>query len=95
MEVGMDENTLHWSISAYPNPVGATLRIRFDIPGPGQYYLEIIDVTGRLVQQESYPDIKPGDIMELNTDGYQPGIYLLKVYDLKKEQVQVYSLRKI
>ena len=95
VEVGMNENMVHWSISAYPNPLGATLRIRFDTPGPGPYYLEIMDVTGRLVQQISYPDIKPGDIRELNTGGYQPGIYLLKVYDLSKEQVQVYSLRKI
>ena len=95
MEVGMAGKETGWTVSAYPNPVGDALRIRFDTPVPGSYILEIMDMTGRLVRQERCPEIKPGDIMELNMTAYRPGIYLLKVYDLKKKQVQVCSLRKI
>jgi urease accessory protein UreH len=96
LDVGTrDNNNLSWGISVYPNPVGDQLRIRFDISDPGDYLIEVQDVTGRLVSQLLYKQVNPGDIILLNTSGYATGVYFLKVMTGDHTQVQVTSLRKL
>jgi len=93
--VGIDENELSRDISAYPNPVGDELRIRFNIEKPGNFLIEIQDVTGRLVSQEQRKQVNPGDIILLNTASYTNGIYFLKVSTPDHNEIQVISLRKL
>jgi len=93
--VGIAENEVNWGISVYPNPVGDELRIRFDLEAPGDYLLEIQDVTGRLISQELRRRVNPGDIILFNTSTYPDGIYFLKVLTPDRQQVQVTSLRKL
>ena len=93
--VGIQKDEVNWDISVYPNPVGNELSIRFNVEKPGDYLLEIQDVTGRLISQEQHKSINPGDIVILNTSTYTNGIYFLKVLTPDRQQVQVTSLRKL
>lgn len=93
--VGIKQNVMNWSISAYPNPVGNELRIRFDIPFPGDYLIEIQDVTGRVIGQVVRKQIQPGETVILDTSRFISGIYFLKITSPDKVQAQVNSLSKI
>ncbi|MCK5137644.1 MAG: T9SS type A sorting domain-containing protein [Bacteroidales bacterium] len=93
--VGISSNEVNWNISVYPNPVGDELSIRFDIDKPGDFLVEIQDVTGRLISQEQHKQINPGDIILLNTSTYTHGVYFLKVFTPDRQQVQVTSIRKL
>ncbi len=93
--VGIQKEEINWDISVYPNPVGEELRIRFNIEKPGDFLLEIQDVTGRLIRQEQHKQVSPGDVVILNTSTYTNGIYFLKVLTPDRQQVQVTSLRKL
>jgi hypothetical protein len=95
IDVGMEEHELNWGISVYPNPVGDQLRIRFDTESEGDYFIEIQDVTGRVIAQEHHRQVMPGDIVLLNTSTYTSGIYFLKVLTGDRQQLQVTSLRKL
>ena len=95
MGVGISSNEVNWNISVYPNPVGDELRIRFDIDKPGDFLVEIQDVTGRLISQEQHKQINPGDIILLNTSSYTHGVYFLKVFIPDRQQIQVTSIRKL
>jgi hypothetical protein len=93
--VGVRENEVNWGISVYPNPVGDELRIRFDVENPGDFLIEVQDVTGRLIGQEKHNGVNPGDIILLNISAYTSGVYFLKVLTPDRQQVQVTSLRKL
>jgi hypothetical protein len=95
IDVGIEENQVNWGISAYPNPVGNELRIRFDIETTGDFFIEVQDVTGRLISQEQHKQVNPGDIILLNTSSYANGVYFLKVLTPDRQQIQVTSLRKL
>ena len=95
MGVGIENKEITWGISVYPNPVGEELRIRFNTESAGDYLVEIQDVTGRLVSQEQYKQVNPGDIVILNTATFTNGVYFLKVLTPDRQQIQVTSLRKL
>jgi hypothetical protein len=91
----VQKDQVTWGISVYPNPVGDELRIRFNTQNPGDYLVEIQDVTGRLVSQEQHKQVNPGDILLLNTSTFTSGVYFLKVLTPDRQQIQVTSLRKL
>lgn len=93
--VGISSNEVTWNVSVYPNPVGDELTICFDIDKPGNFLVEIQDVTGRLMNQVQHKQVNPGDIILLNTSTYNSGIYFLKVFTQDRQQVQVTSIRKL
>ncbi|MEN8156986.1 MAG: T9SS type A sorting domain-containing protein [Bacteroidota bacterium] len=92
--VGITEIEMDWQISVYPNPVIDELYIRFDISDPGDFLIEVQDVTGRLITQKQHDQVKPGDIVLLGTSHYTPGIYFLKVLNGDRQQVQVTTFNK-
>ena len=92
---GIDKNEVQWGISVYPNPVGDELQIRFDIETQGDFFIELQDITGRVIRQEQYRQVNPGDIVLINTADYTHGVYFLKVMTTDRQQVQVTSLRKL
>ena len=95
IDVGIDKNEVQWGISVYPNPVGDELQIRFDIETQGDFFIEVQDITGRVIKQEQHRQVNPGDIVMINTADYTHGVYFLKVMTTDGQQVQVTSLRKL
>jgi hypothetical protein len=92
---GIDRDVFDGEIFVYPNPVQNELFIRFDIERPGEYIFEIQDVTGRIMSQTLQKPITPGDIIQLNTSTFSPGIYLLKVITSDGQSAQVINIRKM
>lgn len=92
---GISPPQADWTISVYPNPVNDELRIRFDIVNSEGFFIEIQDVTGRLIRQIQQKKVNPGDLLVLNFSTYTTGIYFLKVFTSDRQQVQVTSLRKL
>jgi len=93
--VGIGTEEMNWNIAVYPNPVEDELRIRFGIEKPGDFLIELQDVTGRVLTQEQHKQILPGEILQLNTSGYREGVYFLKLSTPDRNQVKVLSIRKL
>lgn len=92
---GIDLDPINWQIVAYPNPVGNELKIQFDVLEPTDFWVEIQDVTGRLLSQKQYKEIHPGDIIPVSMSSYKYGVYFFKVFTPDRQQMRVISIRKI
>ena len=92
---GLEFKESEWSVSVYPNPVNDELRIRFNIQHSEEFFIEIQDVTGRVIYQTQHRLIHTGDEVSLNTSAYSTGIYFLKVLSADRQHLQVTSLRKL
>jgi hypothetical protein len=86
---------LNWDISVYPNPVQNELSILFDLRESNDFLLELQDVTGRLLIQESHERVIPGDLVILNISDFVSGVYFLRVFTTDFKQVKVACLRKL
>ena len=93
--VGFRPEEADWKISVYPNPVADELRIRFGLENPQDFLVEIQDVTGRILVQQQYRQILPGEILQINTSEFMEGVYFLKLSSPERDQVKVVSIRKI
>jgi hypothetical protein len=71
--VGIKENEKQFEFNSFPNPVSQKLHI--SVPQEGSYNVSIIDLTGRVVFDGSYPSSS----MEIDLSHFQKGIYSLKV----------------
>lgn len=91
---GIIEKEIDWEISAYPNPVNNLLYVKFNIDRTRNFWIELQDVTGRVISLEAHKEIIPGDIVEFNTSNFTTGIYLIKVYS-SGGQSQVLNIRKL
>ncbi len=92
---GISTIELNWGITAYPNPVADELNIRFDIDRTRDFWIEIQDVTGRVLSLEQHKEVFPADVLQINTSNFTYGVYFLKVFTLDREQSQVLSIRKL
>ena len=92
---GISPEELNWEITAYPNPVKDQLFIRFDIDRTRDFWIEIQDVTGRVLSLEQHKEIFPGDVIQVNTSRFTYGVYFLKAFTPDREQSQVLSIRKL
>ena len=92
---GIKTEELDWGITAYPNPVTDALFVKFDIDIAREFWIEIQDVTGRVISLEQHKEVFPGDVVQLNTSNLTYGVYFLKVFTPDREQSQVLSIRKL
>jgi hypothetical protein len=94
-DVGFATDPIRWQIAAYPNPVRDLLRIQFDLPEKSDFVIEIQDVNGRLVSQEQFKQVFPGDVIPVEMSSYNPGVYFFRVSTTNREQVRVISITKL
>lgn len=72
----MDEN----NTLIYPNPVSSTSTLEFTISDTKAVFVNIVDVTGRIVKIISTNNIKEGkNKIELNLEDLKKGIYFCKI----------------
>lgn len=93
-DVGFSMDPILWQIIAYPNPVTDELRIQFDVPDPTDFLVEIQDVTGRLLSQEQYKQVIPGDVVPVEMSSFREGIYFFRISTSDRKQVRVISITK-
>ena len=91
---GFNLDPIKWQIFAYPNPVENQLNIQFDLPEPSNFIIEIQDVTGRILSQEQYKEVFPGDVIPIAMNSYKSGVYFFRVTTSDRKQVRVLSIRK-
>ena len=84
-----------WNIKAYPNPVKNELKIQFDLKQTDDFWIEVQDVTGRVIDLQQHKEIHPGDIILVNMSEYKVGVYFYKIFTPDRKQVRVLSIRKI
>lgn len=63
-------------ITVFPNPAQSELYIKTD--RKGKYEVQLFDVTGRKINQVN-TELLPGNQSKINTSGFEPGVYILKV----------------
>ncbi|TVR80870.1 MAG: T9SS C-terminal target domain-containing protein [Chitinophagaceae bacterium] len=66
---------------AYPNPFADILTIEYLVPREGTSKLQILDINGRLVYEQSYEHSKHSllNITEVNLSNQASGVYIVKV----------------
>lgn len=94
-DVGFKLNPIDWKIIAYPNPVTDELRIQFDLMDTKDFIVEIQDVTGKLISQQQYKSVFPGDVVVVGMESYAYGIYFFRVSTTDKKQVRVLNISKL
>ena len=93
--VGFHLDPIKWQINAYPNPVKDELKIQFDLLEPTDFFIEIQDVSGRLLSQKQYKNVYSGDIIPVKMSSYKYGIYFFRISTTEREQVRVFSVSKL
>lgn len=83
----VEEVTIPWEISVFPNPAHTFLQLQFSNSGPKQ--LTLIDLNGQVLLDRQTTIKAP----EINIEGFPAGMYLLKVREadrifLKKILIQ-------
>ncbi len=69
-------------LSAYPNPVGDYLYITGLFPSDGPVYIEILDVTGKLLHQQNLPSSGESACLSVPVNRLSRGSYLCRIRNL-------------
>lgn len=75
-------------IKIYPNPINQYSVLEFNLPEKSIYDVEIIEITGRVVQRYNRIDSK---IISLNNGIYSPGIYYVCLINTQNNVVEQYK----
>jgi hypothetical protein len=94
-DVGFNLDPIEWKIIAYPNPVKDKLQIQFDLMEPADFFIEIQDVSGKLLSQEQFKGVLPGDVIPVEMSSYKYGVYFFRISTSNREQVRVISISKL
>lgn len=68
-------------LSMYPNPVKNMATIQFEIKETAQYHIQIMDMTGRVLQTNSGIAQAGANKVQLNLSHLQQGSYMVKLMD--------------
>lgn len=73
----IDEN----SLSIFPNPLssGNTLNLKFNANEIQNYQLQLIDVSGKVINQENIAVNNGSNLFQLSTNGLSNGVYILRI----------------
>jgi Secretion system C-terminal sorting domain len=78
MALGNTNPTLA-TISISPNPTNTDWNLVFEENSSNNLKLELLDMTGFVIKQFSYTDLKTNTVA-ISSEGLKPGIYQLKIY---------------
>ncbi|MBL7905123.1 MAG: T9SS type A sorting domain-containing protein [Bacteroidales bacterium] len=67
------------SFSIYPVPANDRINIQFGDNVKGPIKLTISDVTGRIIHSDEYSGMRGGNLITVNSSGFNEGMYLLNV----------------
>ena len=87
--------SIDWNINAYPNPVEHELNIKFTLQKNDDFWIEIQDVTGRVIELVQHKEVQSGDIVKFDMNDYKVGVYFFKIFTPDRKQVRVLSIRKV
>ena len=78
--VGIDENgNVIESMSIYPNPTSGNVNVRFAVANGGDATIVVTDLAGKQLQSHDIYAAHGSNLLQLNTEGYASGVYLVEV----------------
>lgn len=77
------------SVLVYPNPASNFINIKTDSPSLRKMKVELFDITGKLIQSESFQNN-----VQLNISQYSNNAYILRVYDDNNSLIKTFKLQK-
>lgn len=86
-ETGISSFDSKQGMRLYPNPSSGTVYLESQLEGSEQLVLELLDMTGRTLLQESLPFLSRGEIYELDLGPYPTGSYMLQLKSRQKKMV--------
>jgi len=82
-----DHSFLEGHVKVYPNPVDKLLMIDFENVELNQIEVRLLDITGKLVLDESHDLKLLGNQVKLNTSSLDKGVYFLSVLSAQEQVV--------
>jgi hypothetical protein len=87
--LGVKESSVQsHEMTCYPNPAANEIKLNFNSNETTLYNLEFIDITGRVIQQETKWSNNGLQTWNLNTSNLPNGMYLLSVQSAKGRQTK-------
>lgn len=77
--VGLDEQQAIDRITLYPNPTEGDVTVRFDAANAQEVNMQVVDVTGKVINTSSVNANTGANMVVLGTDNFAPGMYFLKI----------------
>ncbi|MFC2150309.1 T9SS type A sorting domain-containing protein [Calditrichota bacterium] len=69
-----------FTLSVYPNPFNASLRMEYTLPAIGDVAVQLLDISGRVVKLDHSPTLAPGmHTTRIDAEGLASGIYLVRL----------------
>lgn len=72
-------SAINGGVEVYPNPADDELNLKFSVEQNETLQINIIDVTGKLIQSNEIHAVAGSNLVLLNTNGIQKGMYLIQV----------------
>jgi len=74
------DNSIDGDLAVYPNPTNSTLNVNLNLNSSQRIVLEILDVTGRVVNAKDFGTLGAGSTLyTTDLSSYEAGIYLLSI----------------
>jgi PKD repeat protein len=77
--VGLDEQQAIDRITLFPNPTDGDVTVRFDAANAQEVNMQVVDVTGKVINTSSVNANTGTNMVVLGTDNFAPGMYFLKM----------------
>jgi len=82
------ENYISWNFEVFPNPVEEILYIHLDGAAMGKGLLTVLDVQGRIVEENEIQSFNQGSSFTLSMESYKPGIYIIRLSDDNRTMIR-------
>lgn len=77
--VGLEENESFTRLTVFPNPTEGELTVRFDVAAAQAMNLEVVDITGKVIQSNTVQALSGTNAVVLGTESLASGMYFLNV----------------
>lgn len=83
-----------WLISAYPNPVGDLLNLRFSIQQKEDFTIEVSDILGKILLTKIIHQVNMGDVIQMDLSTLKTGLYMVKIWNSDKPFFSILKIIK-
>eukprot|EP00353_Schmidingerella_taraikaensis_P010210 CAMPEP_0185576978 /NCGR_PEP_ID=MMETSP0434-20130131/7780_1 /TAXON_ID=626734 ORGANISM="Favella taraikaensis, Strain Fe Narragansett Bay" /NCGR_SAMPLE_ID=MMETSP0434 /ASSEMBLY_ACC=CAM_ASM_000379 /LENGTH=718 /DNA_ID=CAMNT_0028194393 /DNA_START=40 /DNA_END=2196 /DNA_ORIENTATION=- len=75
----LDEQQAIDHVTLFPNPTEGDVTVRFDAANAQEVNLQVVDVTGKVINTSTVNANTGANMVVLGTDNFAPGMYFLKI----------------
>lgn len=93
LELKLDGTPVDVSLSLYPNPAKTATTLRFTTPKAGDWQLQVVNVSGQMMKQQTVSSMGGMQEIPLNVEGWTPGYYVVRLTDGVQNLAQKLQVR--